>query len=394
MSSFFRFERAQAGRYRQFWQVGAEAIGSDDPAVDAESILLLAELFDTLGVRGLRLRLSSLGTPRTRALYREQLIEHLNRHAEQLSTEVRERMQRNPLRAFDSDHAGTRAVIATAPKLLDALDSADREHFTAVRELLDDASLAYEVDPMLVRGLDYYTRTVFEFTSQPSWGRSAASAAAGATTGSIEQLAGPPTPGCGWAAGVERILLAGEPLARTGAPVDLYVGFDAPERRRVAFALATQARQAGLHAQLELAGRSFPKGQLKHADRLGARFVALLGRRRHRAAPDGYWRADGDPLRGPDRAGPAPAMKRAPRPNRYRDTWCGAPRPSQAGERIVVAGWVHRRRDHGGSIFIDLRDRSGLLQLVFRPDAAEAHAAAHRLRTEDVISSSGHAGAA
>ena len=276
MSSFFRFERAQAGRYRQFWQVGAEAIGSDDPAVDAESILLLAELFDTLGVRGLRLRLSSLGTPRTRALYREQLIEHLNRHAEQLSTEVRERMQRNPLRAFDSDHAGTRAVIATAPKLLDALDSADREHFTAVRELLDDASLAYEVDPMLVRGLDYYTRTVFEFESA-ELGAQRGVGGGGRYDGLIEQLAGPPTPGCGWAAGVERILLAGEPLARAGAPVDLYVGFDAPQRRRVAFALATQARQAGLHAQLELAGRSFPKGQLKHADRLGARFVALLG---------------------------------------------------------------------------------------------------------------------
>jgi len=276
LSSFFRFERAQAGRYRQFWQVGVEAIGSDDPAVDAESVLLLAELLDALGVRRLRLRLSSLGGPQTRARYREHLIEHLSRHAEQLSPEVRERMQLNPLRAFDSDHAGTQAVTARAPKLLDELDSADREHFAAVRELLDDASLAYEVDPTLVRGLDYYTRTVFEFESA-ELGAQRGVGGGGRYDGLIEQLGGPSTPGCGWAAGVERILIAGEPLTRPSAPVDLYVGFDAPQRRRGAFALATQARQAGLHAQLELAGRSFPKGQLKHADRLGARFVALLG---------------------------------------------------------------------------------------------------------------------
>ena len=165
LSSFFRYERAQAGRYRQFWQIGAEAIGSADPAVDAESILLLHALLTELGVRGLRLRLSSLGTPETRARYRERLQDHLRAHEDQLSGEVRGRIELNPLRAFDSDHPGTRSVMATAPRLLDELDPDDAEHFAEVRALLDAAGLDYEIDATLVRGLDYYTRTVFELTS-------------------------------------------------------------------------------------------------------------------------------------------------------------------------------------------------------------------------------------
>jgi len=274
LSSFFRAEAPQAGRYRQFWQVGAEALGSDDPAVDAETILLLATLLEELEVGGLRLRLSSLGTPATRAIYREELSEHLRVHADRLSADVRARIELNPLRAFDSTHPGTREVMASAPLLLDRLDADDAEHFATVRELLDRADLAYEIDPTLVRGMDYYTRTVFEFTSD-ALGAQSGVAGGGRYDGLVEQLGGPPTPGCGWAAGVERMLLASSGVPVAPPPVDLYVAYDGPATRAVAFQIAAEARHARLNAQMELAGRS-RKGQLKQADRIGARYVALV----------------------------------------------------------------------------------------------------------------------
>jgi len=275
LGSYFRHEAPQAGRYRQFWQVGAEALGSDDPAVDAESIALLAELLAELGVRGLRLRLSSLGAHDTRAAYREELQAYLHAHADRLAAEVRARIELNPLRAFDSGDPGTQAVMADAPLLLDRLGDEDRAHFAAVRALLDDAGLAYEVDGTLVRGLDYYTRTVFEFTSD-ELGAQSGVGGGGRYDGLVEQLGGAPTPGMGWAAGVERIMLAAGDQPQALPPVDLYVAFVGAEHRRAAFRIAALARHAGLHAQLELAGRGL-KGQLKHAGRLRARYVAILG---------------------------------------------------------------------------------------------------------------------
>lgn len=273
-SSFFRYERAQAGRYRQFWQVGAEAIGSEDPAVDAEAILLLAELLESLGVREVRLRLGSLGTPETRAAYRELLQRYLREHEDQLSEEVRSRIDLNPLRAFDADHPGTRAVMKGAPLLLDHLTAEDLDHFAEVRALLDGADLAYEVDPTLVRGIDYYARTLFEFTSD-ALGAQSGVGGGGRYDGLIEQIGGPPTPGIGWAAGIERILLAAGEEKVPAPLVDLYVAYTAPEARATGFELTWEARRAGLAAQFELAGRSL-KGQLKQADRLGARFVAIV----------------------------------------------------------------------------------------------------------------------
>jgi histidyl-tRNA synthetase len=274
LSSFFRHERAQAGRYRQFWQVGAEAIGSEDPAVDAEAIALLATLLEQMGVREVRLRLSSLGSPATRGEYRTRLQEHLRAHETELSEEVRARIEFNPLRAFDSDHEGTRRVMADAPRLLDQLDAGDAAHFAEVRALLDEASVAYEVDSTLVRGLDYYTRTVFEFTSD-ALGAQSGVGGGGRYDGLIELLGGKPTPGIGWAAGIERILLAGERPHVASGPVDLFLALDGERSRRVAFGLLHDARSAGLHAQMELAGRSL-KGQLGHADALGARYVAIV----------------------------------------------------------------------------------------------------------------------
>jgi histidyl-tRNA synthetase len=275
LGSYFRRERPQHGRYRQFWQLGAEAIGSDDPMVDAETILLLAEILEAIGTRSLRLRLSSLGTPDTRAAYRDELQAYLRAHEHRLSPEVRERIDLNPLRAFDADHAGTRTVMQGAPLLLDRLAPDDREHFDEVRRLLEDAGLAYEIDPALVRGLDYYTRTVFEFTSD-ALGAQSGVGGGGRYDGLMEELGGPPTPGMGWAAGIERMLLATPPLPTAQPPLDLYVAYAKPERKGEAFRLAADARRAGHAARVELGGRSL-KGQLKQADRAGARYVAILG---------------------------------------------------------------------------------------------------------------------
>jgi len=277
LSSFFRAEAPQKGRYRQFWQIGAEAIGSDTPETDAEIVALLAELLEVIGAHQIRLRLSSLGTPETRAEYREELGRYLHANEERLSSDVRERIDLNPLRAFDSSDPATRDAMREAPVLLDRLDDADAEHFTRVRELLDDVGIRYEIDPTLVRGLDYYTRTVFEFESA-ALGAQSGVGGGGRYDRLMEQIGGPQTPAVGFAAGVERILMAaGEPEVE--APlVDLFVAVAAGEGSRDAWKLSRDARRAGLTAQSELAGRSL-KGQLRHADRIGARYVAIVGDR-------------------------------------------------------------------------------------------------------------------
>ncbi len=297
LSSFFRHERAQAGRYREFWQVGAEALGSEDPAVDAESIGLLRALLDELGVAPVRLRLSSLGSPAARASYREQLQHHLRAHEHMLSEDVRARIELNPLRAFDSEHPGTREALAGAPLLRDFLAPEDAAHFAEVRALLEAARISYEIDPTLVRGLDYYTRTVFELTSE-RLGAQSGVGGGGRYDGLVEQLGGPATAGMGWAAGVERMLLAGSATATPPPPLDLFIAYESPRDgdgargeeaesidgaahararpRAHAFALLTDARTAGLVAQMELGPRSL-KNQLSHANALGARYVAILG---------------------------------------------------------------------------------------------------------------------
>jgi histidyl-tRNA synthetase len=273
LGSYYRQEKPQAGRFRQFWQLGAEAIGSDDPAVDAETIALLHTLLGELDVQGLRLRLGSLGSLDARTEYRERLTAYLRSNADRLSADVRDRIDLNPLRAFDAKDPGTQAVMRDAPLLLDSLSAEDREHFDEVCARLRAAGIDWELDGTLVRGIDYYTRTIFEFTSD-ALGAQSGVAGGGRYDGLIELLGGPPTPGMGWAAGLERMLLsAGERPARR--PVtDLFVAHE--DRGVEAFALAAEARAAGLAVQQELAGRSL-KGQLKQADRAGARYVAILG---------------------------------------------------------------------------------------------------------------------
>ncbi len=270
--SYFRHERPQSGRFHQFNQIGAESIGSDSPLVDAELIILLDSLLRELGVPGVRLRLSSLGTVESRAAYRDELRDYLRKHEQGLSQDVRDRIDENPLRAFDAGDDATKGVMAGAPMMIDRLDRADAEHFGEVRVLLDQAGVAYELDGTLVRGLDYYTRTVFEFESS-SLGAQSAIGGGGRYDGLVAELGGPATPGCGWAAGVERILLALDELGPAPA-IDVFV--TAPDGRRDrAFAIVRELRGAGLRAELDQAGRSI-KGQMKQADRIGARRTVIL----------------------------------------------------------------------------------------------------------------------
>jgi histidyl-tRNA synthetase len=273
LSSCFRQEKPQAGRYRQFWQIGAEAIGSDDPAVDAETIVLLRALLDELEVRGLRLRIGSLGSLEARGEYRERLAAYLHANEERLSRDVRDRIDLNPLRAFDAKDPGTQEVMRDAPRLMESLSAEDREHFDEVTAMLTAAGVAWELDDTLVRGIDYYTRTIFEFTSD-ALGAQSGVAGGGRYDGLVELLGGPPTPGMGWAAGVERMLLAAGERPVPRPVTDLYVAHE--DRGVEAFALASEGRAAGLAVQQELAGRSL-KGQIRQADRAGARYVAIVG---------------------------------------------------------------------------------------------------------------------
>jgi histidyl-tRNA synthetase len=271
--SFFRHERPQAGRFRQFTQVNAEAIGSDDPLVDAESVLMLHDLLRELGVPGVELRLGSLGSAESRREYLEELKAYLRANERELSDDVRERIDANPLRAFDSEHEATRAVMTEAPTMLDRLEGEDRDHFDEVRRLLDDAGVAYSLDGGLVRGLDYYTRTIFEFTCD-RLGAQSGIGGGGRYDGLVELLGGPPTPAIGWAAGVERIVLAlGEDEAAEYR--DVFVAAAEDDQRARALALVIELRNAGLSAELDLARRSL-KGQLKQADRVGAAKALIL----------------------------------------------------------------------------------------------------------------------
>jgi len=284
---FFRHERPQAGRYRQFNQIGAEAIGSDSPLADVEVITLLSDLVEELGVPGVELKIGSLGSLEARTVYLDELKSHLRSRSEELSEDVRERIEINPLRAFDSDHPGTQAVMTDAPHLLDHLDAADTEHFAEVRELLTAASVEYVIDPTLVRGLDYYTRTIFSFVCD-QLGAQSEIGGGGRYDGLISQLGGPHTPAVGWAAGVERLLLALDEEVEV-PPGDLFIAVADPSQQAKAVALASELRHHGLVVELDLAGRSM-KGQLKHADRLRSAFTLVFeegGAARLRRREDG-----------------------------------------------------------------------------------------------------------
>jgi len=272
----FRHERPQKGRYRQFHQLDVEALGFPGPDVDAEQIVMLARLWRALGLDGITLSINSIGDPAERRLHREALIAHFARHADVLDADSQRRLHANPLRILDSKHPPLQDVIAAAPRLVDQLGDASRAHFDALRALLDDAGIAYSVDARLVRGLDYYNRTVFEWVTG-ALGAQGTVAGGGRYDGLFEELGGKPTPACGFAIGVERmiLLLEAQGKARAAAP-DAYVVHAGDKAGAVARDVAETLRDHGASVVLHAGGGSF-KSQMKKADASGARLAIIVG---------------------------------------------------------------------------------------------------------------------
>jgi histidyl-tRNA synthetase len=279
MGPMFRRERPQAGRYRQFHQIDAEAFGFAGPDIDAEMILLSARLLRRLGLTGLKLAINSLGTPATRIAYRDRLTAYFSDHEADLDADSKRRLQGNPLRILDSKNPDVQRIVAGAPKLLESLDTESRAHFTAVCAHLKEAGIEYHVEPHLVRGLDYYTRTVFEWTTD-ALGAQSAVCAGGRYDGLVEQLGGASTPGIGWAMGQERIvmLLEKQGLEALRDRPHAYLVLAGERTEIPGLKLAEGLRDAwpGLKLQLNLGGGSI-KTQFRRADKSGARFALILG---------------------------------------------------------------------------------------------------------------------
>lgn len=272
----FRHERPQRGRYRQFHQVGAEALGFAGPDVDAELILLCARLWEELELPSVSLTLNSLGNAQERACHRADLIAHLEKHLEALDADARRRLHTNPLRVLDSKTPSVREVADAAPKLIDYLGPDSRAHFEGLQRLLKRRGIAYTIDPKLVRGLDYYNLTVFEWVTT-ELGAQGTICGGGRYDGLIELLGGKPTPACGFAMGVERVL---ELLSVSGfaaqQATDAYVVHAGAGALDVALDVAELLRDQGLDATLHAGEASF-KSQMRRADASGARFAVIVG---------------------------------------------------------------------------------------------------------------------
>jgi len=275
----FRHERPQKGRYRQFHQIDVEAFGLAGPDIDAELILMSARLWKRLGIKEVKLQINSLGTPQSRSAYREKLLAYLERQRDRLDEDSKRRLGTNPLRVLDSKDPAMREVIAGAPNLLDHLDSESREHLEGLKRLLDDAGVAYTLDPRLVRGLDYYTRTVFEWITT-RLGAQDAVCSGGRYDGLVEHLGGKPTPGIGFAMGVERLvaLMEEEGVAAPQDGPQVYIVRVGDKAERAAFRLAEQLHdsRSDLRVQMDCSGGGFGN-QLKRADKSGAEFALVLG---------------------------------------------------------------------------------------------------------------------
>ena len=278
IGSMFRYDRPQAGRYREFHQFGVEALGEASSAVDAEIIVLAVEFLRTLGLQELKLHLNSVGCPKCRPVYRERLQEFFRPHLEELCTDCRSRFERNPLRLLDCKNEHCHALAEDAPRITDCLCDECRTHFAEVQSYLTAAGVPFELDANLVRGLDYYTKTAFEVKYTPLGAQSAV-AGGGRYDGLVEEVGGPPTPGIGFAVGLERVLLALEKqglLPEEREAVDVFVVALGEEARISAFKLLHELRAAKLSAAMDFAGRSM-KAQMKQANKKNARFVAILG---------------------------------------------------------------------------------------------------------------------
>jgi histidyl-tRNA synthetase len=275
----FRHERPQKGRYRQFHQVGVEAVGLAGPDIDAELIFMTARIWRRLGMRGVDLQLNSLGSPEARLRFRAALVEYFTAHASALDEDSQRRLLTNPLRILDSKNPDMQAVIAAAPPFFDFIDAESAEHFSALREMIELAGIQYSVNPRLVRGLDYYTKTVFEWVTN-RLGAQGTVCAGGRYDGLIEQSGGRPTPAVGFALGLERLiaLLQADNLAPSTAPPDVFVMALEPACVAPAMELSEALRDEvrGLKVLTHCGGGSV-KSQLKRADQSRARWGLLLG---------------------------------------------------------------------------------------------------------------------
>ena len=274
----FRHERPQKGRYRQFHQIGVEAFGIGTPDIDAELILLSARLWRLLGIRDLQLQINSLGTVAARTRYRQVLVEYLRAHQATLDDDSRRRLETNPLRVLDSKNPEMQALLAAAPGLHEYLDVESRAHFDTLRHFLDAAGIAYRINPRLVRGLDYYTRTVFEWVTS-ELGAQGTICAGGRYDGLVEQLGGQATAAAGFALGIERLaeLAAVQQVPGVEISPQVYIApLGDGKIMEHGLALSEQLRDAGLRVELHCGGGSL-KSQLKRADRSGARYVLILG---------------------------------------------------------------------------------------------------------------------
>jgi histidyl-tRNA synthetase len=282
-AEMFRYDRPQAGRYRSFWQFDVEAIGDPGPAVDAEIIELAARFYRSAGLKGFTILLNSIGDAACRPAYIEELTGYYRAHVSALPALERSRLERNALRILDSKDQSIAALNAAAPKITDRLCDACATHFAAVREHLDAVGVAYTLEPSLVRGLDYYTRTAFEIFPAGSMGQQSALGGGGRYDGLVELLGGRPTPGIGFGLGLDRVLLAlrdqeggaGEIDAPEASPVAVVVGSE-PTDTASRLRIATELRAAGIAARAELGQRKLGK-QLEAAARDGAHFAVILG---------------------------------------------------------------------------------------------------------------------
>ena len=277
VAPMYRYEAPQRGRYREHWQYSVEAIGSDDPALDVEVIDLYSEFARRVGITRYELQVNSIGDENCRPAYLERLTQWLDEHADVVTPEVEQKRKTSPLRVFDVKDADVRTALAAAPKIGESLCDACRDHFAAVRGLLDALGIAHTIEPTLVRGLDYYTRTVFEFLN-PEEKAQPQICSGGRYDGLVEAIGGKSTPGIGFGAGIERALIAleDEGVTTPSPPVDLFFALEDAGRRSDVLKLVAELRRAGRSVETDYAGRSL-KGQLTQAGRLNAATTVIVG---------------------------------------------------------------------------------------------------------------------
>ncbi len=405
----FRYDRPQAGRYRQFNQFGLEIFGAAHAAADTEIISFCYRFFRSLQLENLSIELNSVGCPVCRPQFREVLVPYLENAGADLCKECVKRYRNNPMRVLDCKAESCQAAIEAAPRMTDYLCPDCDRHFAAVRRLLDRLEIPYNLNSRLVRGLDYYTRTAFEITAGAS-GSQASLCGGGRYDHLVEHCGGPPTPGVGVAFGVERILLTMDWSRQMPEPLtSVYIAPAGSGLEGEALLLASELREKGIAAETEMMERSL-KAQMKYAGRQGYRYVAIIGEdeisrgvvtlrnmesgQQQEVVREAIFELILEDCPPETEAVTAPATAEVTLPPLgapdRKTHYCGVLDADYIKSRVKLAGWVGKRRDHGGLIFIDLRDRSGVVQLVFDQQLGSGlFNEAENLRSEYVVSVEG-----